>query len=260
MKPYLSCWSYGYHGKDEEMIYDMYHLSAFLLKEIYGEVHLITDLEGKERLKKIKFSSVETHLEDLPKDLRVAWSLGKVYSYKVIAEKNEPFFHIDNDVFLFKELPDHILANDIIVQHKEEGAYDFYDADFFIKNIPNPFYLKDHKISYAANMSIFGGFNIEFIKNYAENVLKLALDKENQNFLRTTSFNKSFQPACMIEQYSMSLLADANNVDVYYLFNNFLEFDSKSEEIGFCHLWSAKHHNKELHNKIKKLKYYYNLK
>lgn len=259
MIPYLSCWSYGYHGKDEEMIYDMYHLSAFLLKSIYGEVHLITDLEGKERLKKIKFSSVDTSLEALPKDLRVAWSLGKVYAYKIIAEKNEPFIHIDNDVFLFKELPNDILAQDLIAQHKEVGAYDFYNAESFINKIPNPYYLKDFRISYAANMSIFGGYNLEFIKYYAEKALELTLNTENQNFLRTNSFYKSFEPACMIEQYSMSLLAEKNKIEVKYLFNNPSEFDSKSKELGFCHLWSAKHTNRDLHDKIKYLKYQYNL-
>lgn len=260
MKPYLSCWSYGYHGKDDEFILDMYQLSAFLLKNLYGEVHLITDLEGKERLKKINFTSVDTSLEILPKDLRIIWSLGKIYSYKLIAEKGEPFIHLDNDAFLFKELSDDILLNNVIVQHPEQDAYHFYEVENFTKNIPNPYYLKEHKIDYGANMSIFGGYNIKFIKFYAEEALKLALDKDNQTFFRDTYFHKSFIPACIVEQYYMSLLANMNNVEVKYLFNGWEEFGDKAKHLGFCHIWSAKHKRREeLHNKIKYLKYQYNL-
>jgi len=260
MKPYLSCWSYGYHGNDDEFILDMYQLSAFLLKNLYGEVHLITDLEGKERLKKINFTSVDTSLEILPKDLRILWSLGKIYAYKLIAEKGEPFVHLDNDAFLFKELLDDIELNDLIAQHSEQDAYHFYEVENFTKTIPNPYYLKEHKIHHGANMSIFGGYNLEFIKFYAEEALKLALDKDNQVYFKNTYFNKSFSPPCIVEQYYMTLLADMNNVEVKYLFNSWEEFGGKAEEIGFSHLWSQKFYRREaLHKKIKELKYQYNL-
>jgi hypothetical protein len=261
MKPYLSFWNYGYYEDNDPLVFDMYHLSAFLLKNIYGEVHLITDLKGKEKLSKIKsFSSIDTSLEILPKDLRIVWSLGKIYSYKLIAEKNEPFIHIDNDVFLFKELPDDIILNDLIVQHSEEDAYDFYEVEDFTKRIPNPFYLEKHKIHYGANMSIFGGYNIEFIKFYAEEALKLAIDKDNQEFLKNSFFNKNFIPACIVEQYYMSLLANIHDVEVKYMLNGWEDFGDKAEHLGFCHLWGAKNKQREeIHNKIKYLKYQYNL-
>jgi hypothetical protein len=150
MKPYLSCWSYGYHGKDDDFIKDLYKLSAHLLLVNYGEVHLVTDKEGKERLKNIPFTSINTSLEILPKNLKVLWSLGKVLAYKIISEKGEPFFHIDNDVFLFKKLPEEILNKEVITQHKEEDAHYFYEVNSFTENIPNKFYLEKEKISYYA--------------------------------------------------------------------------------------------------------------
>jgi hypothetical protein len=260
MKPYLSCWSYGYHGKDDDFVKDLYKLSAHLLLVNYGEVHLITDKEGKERLKNIPFTSVNTSLEILPKNLKVLWSLGKVLAYKIISEKGEPFFHIDNDVFLFKKLPEEIFNKEVITQHKEEDAHYFYEVNSFTENIPNKFYLEKEKVSYAHNMSIFGGTNIEFINFYANEALKLALDKQNINFFQKTNFNKSFTPPCIVEQYYMSLLANKKNVKVSTIFEDLRDREI-SQKLGFTHLWSGKFFETEkLHLDIKNIIYHLNIK
>lgn len=262
MKFYLSCWSYGYYGKDDEFIKNLYKLNAHLLLNHYGEVHFITDNDGKERFKNIPFSSVDTSLEILPKNLRVLWSLGKILAYNIISKKGQPFIHLDNDALIFKKLPKEILNQEIITQHIEDGAYYFYEAKNFINKIPNKFFLKDKKISYSHNMGIFGGNNLDFIKFYSDEALKLCLDKKNVKFLQETNFKKSFTPPCMVEQYSMSLLANIKNIKVSTLFDSLESFESeKSKTLGFTHIWGAKHKMMdELNEKIKKIMFHLNIK
>jgi hypothetical protein len=262
MKFYLSCWSYGYYGKDDEFIRNLYKLNAYLLLNHYGEVHFITDNDGKDRFKDIPFSSVDTSLEILPKDLKILWSLGKILAYNIISKKREPFIHLDNDALFFKKIPAQILNQEIITQHIEHGAYNFYEAEDFIEKIPNKFFLKDKKISYAHNMGIFGGNNLDFIKFYSSKVLELCLDKKNLKFLQETNFKKSFTPPCMSEQYSMSLLADIKNVKVSTLFDSYESFSSeKSKDLGFTHVWGAKTTlMNELNEKIKNIMFHLNIK
>lgn len=261
MKFYMSCWNYGYHVEEDPFMFDLYHLSAFLIKEHYGEVHLITDYKGEKKFKNLNvFSSIDTRLEEVPKNLGVIWSLGKIYAYKLITEKKEPFIHLDGDVLLFKPLPEDIFSKDVITQHCENYAYKSYHVKDFTESIPNPFYLKKKKIKYAANMGVFGGNNLDFINLYSNEVLKLATDNENQKFFMETNFDPCFGPPCILEQYSMSLLAKIHSVNVDYLFPTEWENDPIAEELGFCHIWGAKYHKrKELQEKIKLLKYRYEL-
>lgn len=257
----MSCWNYGYHIEEDPFIFDLYHLAAFLIKEHYGEVHLITDNKGEKKFKDLNiFSSIDTRLEEVPKNLGVIWSLGKIYAYKLITEKKEPFIHIDGDLLLFKPLDEKILQKGLIAQHREPYGYDSYHVKDFTKAIPNPFYLKKKKVNHAPNMGVFGGNNIDFINLYANESLKMATDSKNQKFFTETVFDPGFGPPCILEQYYLGLLADIHSVNIDYLFPGRWPSNSIAEKLGFCHVWGAKYHKREeLHPKIKKLKYRYGL-
>ena len=260
MKIYLSHWTKGKFKKGDEYTYKLFKLSSFFAKKSYGEVHLITDSDGAEELKDLRFDSIDLSLNALPDDLRIAWSLGKIMAYKVIAEKGEPFLHIDNDIFLFKRLDSYFEDSEVLTQHLEYDTHFFYSASQFIDPLVNKYFFAEKTISTSANMGIFGGINLDFIKFFAEESLKMTLDPLNKKAIQQTYFNKNFTAACMIEQYYMSLLADIKNVPVTYLFHQYENYNEKAIEFGYTHLWAAKISlRKRLEPKIDELIYYYNL-
>ena len=74
-------------------------LSCLNAKNNLGEVHLITDLKGKEILidqLQLPYATVSTDLEkrldQYPVDL---FALAKIYSYSI---QEQPFLHLDSDV------------------------------------------------------------------------------------------------------------------------------------------------------------------
>jgi hypothetical protein len=260
MKFYLSFWSQGYRGQYEDFNYNLYKLSAYYLKKNYGNAHLITDSIGARFLEDIGFTSIDTSLDSLPKNIGMIWSLGKIKSYQIIAEKGEEFIHVDDDAFLTKEMPDGFLDQGIVAQHKENAVEYFYRIDDFYNYMPVLGYMALGRINHAANMGIFGGYDLDFIHKYSTESLKIALDPKNINFINSTNFYHPWQPAVMFEQYYMSLLAHQMDKPVYYLFENEGELNSKAHEIGYIHLWSAKKTKRQkLKKDIYKILYYLGL-
>ena len=259
MKTYLSCWSPGYHRKDY-FDYNLYKLSAHYLKKNYGNVNLITDNYGAQFLKDIKFDNIEILLEDLPKETGAIWGLGKIKTYGLIAEKKEPFLHVDHDVFLTKKIPQNILKQGIIAQHLEREINNLYALDQFYNDLPNLGLMSKHRIKNAANMGIFGGNDLDFISRYSNEAVSIALDIQNLKYIRETYFKYTWQPSVLYEQYYMTLMADYENRQITYLYNSELEFETKSQQNGYVHIWGAKSGDKKIiAKKVYKILYYLDL-
>lgn len=259
MKTYLSCWSPGYHKKDY-FDYNLYKLSAYYLKKNYGNANLITDKYGAQFLKDIKFDNIEILLEDLPKETGAIWGLGKIKAYSLIAEKKEPFLHLDHDVFLTKKLSENILKQGIIAQHLEREINDLYALDQFHNELPSLGLMSKHRIKNAANMGIFGGNDFDFIKRYSDESINIALDLGNLKYIRETIFKYSWQPSVLYEQYYMTLMADYENRQITYLYDSELQFETKSQENGYVHIWGAKNGDKKIiAKKVYKTLYYLGL-
>ena len=259
MKAYLSFWSPGYHQQDA-FNHNLYKLSAFYAKKYFKNVHLITDNNGKKYLEDIKFDTIDTSLESLPKDIGLLWSLGKIEAYRLIALKQEPFIHIDNDIFLIKDITPYIKDKPIFAQHKEDVEISGYDMQQFEVKLPVKGLLAKHKIKHAANMGIFGGTDMDFILRYSTETINLALNNENISFYKKSSFRKNWEPTVMHEQYYMSLMADYEKKEVTYLLQDLYNLDPEAIDKGFVHLWGAKKLKKqELFNKIYTILYYLEL-
>src|SRR5215831_11437259 len=102
-KPFLkqqSFWKSGYH-----------HLLSWVLSTQVARRHfpstaLYTDDAGKEILVGeigLEFEQVSTCLNELTDHDPEFWCLGKILAY---SRQEEPFVHLDNDVFLWNPLPD----------------------------------------------------------------------------------------------------------------------------------------------------------
>jgi hypothetical protein len=257
MKPYLSLWSVGYYKnlnqEKRAFLLNCYKMSAFFLLKHYKEVHLITDFEGAYFLKNIPFTSVDTSLEILPKKYDIMWSLGKLYTYQVISERGDPFFHIDSDVFLVNKLNESFLKEKVFVQHEEFYAFYEYQIKELFNIVQNKHLLGKILPDNAYNFGIFGGNDVEFINKFAIEALKLPLD--NYDIIGKHCFKFHHTPACAIEQYQFSIFCSINNIIPKTLidlsdrkeFNNKENeqtVESRARDIKYFHFWNEKFSNK----------------
>jgi hypothetical protein len=191
MDIYHSFCHYGLNKNKLIGIKKLHEMSVECALHSYGNIHLITTLEGKEFLKDIPYTSVEIFDENIEQiDLSMTelvgeypdvWALSKMIAYYQIAKKKKPFFHIDYDVFLFNRLPEEYNTADLVVQHIENTNMInfYYDLDQFEKHVGDKFFYDPNK-KLAFNCGIFGGNNFDAIISYFQESMKLLLSPKNE--------------------------------------------------------------------------------
>lgn len=167
----------AYRGKADEMRlnggwpsrlhnYFSWAYSSLLLREHYDKLELVTDQLGKEILidkLNLPYTSVVTDLDNLPKENSVLWALGKLHAYNI---QEEPFLHIDGDIYIYDKFSAELENAEILGQNIETGYRDIsgveygYVPDYMKELTENEGYLK------AINVGIFGGNNLAAIKAY----------------------------------------------------------------------------------------------
>lgn len=196
-------------------------LSSNLLARLY-DVELYTDKVGYDLLigkLNLPYSKVHLVMDDLNEYNKDLWALSKIYAYSL---QEEPFLHIDGDVFIWEKFSDKLMQGNLISQNLE-SATDYYEKIMVelekeLSYFPNEILLDRKKSNsiYAYNAGIFGGHNINFYKNYTTKSFEF-VDK-NQNDLANiniTNFNIFF------EQYLFYCLAKEQKVECY--FNDVIE-------------------------------------
>jgi len=226
--------------------YMSWALSCLRFREHYSEVELVTDLRGKKLLidtLKLPYSNVSTDLERLNKYPHELWALGKLYAY---ARQNQPFLHVDGDVYIWDKFDDLLESADLIGQHldKDEGAYHHGMKQLKSNNISIPSEMDaDFSIQrkfHATNAGILGGNNIDFFKEFTDRAFWFVnqnLDKINQTLIGSSY-------ALIYEQYLFSVLARKNNLPVKHYIDESNQIDSihhfmrKYGEKKYVHLFS----------------------
>jgi len=223
----MSYWTRGGKSRVSHHDMNMHQLSLHYALKHYGNVHLYTDEEGAKRLKHLPFTSVSTELKDLPK-VNTNWALGKIYAYKLLADKGQPFLHLDSDVFLFEPLPEQLVNARVFAQHMEGQPGSGVNAQYMLKHFYDVFTYAPFAYtepSFAANMGIFGGTDTDFIGRYAMTSLAFCLDKSKaliQNALWHQVAKLANQPidwvkAAIPEQYFLWAQAQQDGVPIQYL-------------------------------------------
>lgn len=173
----------------------LHHLLAWGLslasaRRHYPDTVLVTDRAGKKLLVDtlgLQFSAVSTELERLNEADPDWWALGKLVSYSI---QDQPFVHIDTDVFLWKPLPPDVADAPVLAQCPEYFAGKF---DSGMRNIEDAFsscgeslpvewewaVSKEETVFRQANCGIVGGCRVDFLRYYAQTALDLLLRREN---------------------------------------------------------------------------------
>jgi hypothetical protein len=241
MKPYMSYWSGGYRKIPEQYIINLHKISAHYLKQNFGEVHFITDDISLPYFKDINFSSVAIEFNNIPKEYGVAWSISKLLAYKIIAQKKDPFIHVDYDVILWEGLEDRLKKADVFAQSIEKRVDRRYEIEKFKANCPNLHLIGKLDISDAVNVGIIGGNDLEFLYNYSNSALELILDPVNKDFwLNYRGFFNTWNKAAIPEQYYLTVYAEYYNKKIETLFDKERPTLAQAKEKKYSHLLREK--------------------
>jgi len=251
----MSYWSGGYRKIPDQFIINLHKLCAFYLKKNFKEVYFITDSESLPYFKDIKFSSISVDFDDLPKEYGETWSLNKLFAYKKIAQKGDPFFHVDYDVILWQGIEDRLKKADIFAQSREDDSYHWYEVKKFEKNCPNLHLVEKISVVDGINVGIIGGNDIEFLYNYSNSALELILDPMNKDFwLNYNRFDKSWSKAVISEQYYLAVCEKYYNKKIEMVFPDGWPSGEQAENKFYTHFMGAKY-NQMLKDKIAMLVY-----
>ena len=218
MRAVWSFWPRPYHADCHWLwVSERHHLLAWILsvetaRQHYPETILYTDSAGARLLVdalELPFRQVSTTLDALADSDAAWWNLGKLHAYR---DQEQPFLHIDSDVFLWRPLPRELAAGAVIVQNPEEFAFDgcsWYQ--------PGPMatvlraaggWLPEEWTWYAARRvgtalccGILGGSRVDFLRHYAELAIRVMEHPANRTALST---EEKVEHAVLVEQYLLA--------------------------------------------------------
>ena len=205
-------------------------LSALQLNKFY-DVELYTDKIGYDVLiqkLKLPYKKVHVILDKLDSYPKGFWALPKIMTYSL---QNDPFLHVDGDVFIWEPFSENLLNKNLVAQNLEITT-EYYNQNWQIlesklKFIPNE--MNDYvtgKTKFACNMGVFGGNDISFIKKYSNKSLEFVeMNKSGFSESEPTNFNVFF------EQVLFYLMANNFNKDISYIFDE-ISYDNGYEGMG----------------------------
>jgi hypothetical protein len=234
-------------------------LSLRMASQHYPETILVTDYAGKKLLVDklgLAFTHVSTELERLRDANSDWWALGKLVAYNV---QDQPFVHLDTDVFLWKPLPRHLAQAPVFAQHPEYPFFHWIDDGGGPRDIENCFAAegielpvewqwvrsRDENHFPEENCGIFGGTNIEFIRYYSNLAVDLVLNPQNRGAWARLSDKKGYN--MIVEQFLLAACvayhrfhptAPYRGVKIRHLFPGVGEaFDQQwATRLGYTHL------------------------
>jgi hypothetical protein len=244
----------------EEALFNCFRLSLHHTKKWFKRVHLITDLKGRDLVKKydLNFDKVSVDLEDAMWGIdKKHWALGKIYACKI---QDVPFIHLDIDVILFKKLPDSLFSKDAIFQNSENKLerYSFYKDMMILdkkmyKNRPDWY---DVNNLHALNCGLIGFNRLDFLEEWWIESLKyieyLRVSDDSDGGYKTLISSLIFEQqfvGCLCKNYgySISKLTDLDPK------SSKIEWVSEglSKFLGYTHLISASKRDSKVEDKVK---------
>lgn len=232
-------------------------LSVMTAKEHYPDTSLITDDEGARMLIDgigLEFKHVSTELNDLRDHDPGWWAIGKLYAYRI---QKEPFVHIDNDVFLWKRLPQRMEYAPLFAQNPEyfSGEMSCYRPQEFesaINNVHNGWIPEEWKWYRLSGMAqkgiccgILGGNRLDFINHYAETAINLIENPHNRR--GWVHLHEKIGNNILFEQYLLSACSEYHrnkagspyrDIHIEYLFSSGEDayVPNNAAQAGYTHL------------------------
>lgn len=242
-------------------------LSFETARKHFPKTCLFTDPEGARTLVDglgLDFSHVTTDYDRLDTLDANWWALAKIYSY---ARMEEPFVHVDSDVYLWNGLPDYLHTAPVLGQNPEhfQVGNAWYLPDRFDLLAGENGWVPEEAAWYntigeyrqAVCCGIFGGCNLEFIRHYATNAIRLVEDDQNRAFWARIGCDnilvEQYYLTCCLEYYTQKAKGSFQaEVAIRYLFDSMADaFNPEiSGQKGFTHLIGGAKRNENLMQRL----------
>lgn len=236
------------------------NLALFMARRHFKEVVLISDDWGVDIFKQIKAPVTEysNSFNDLKNVSQYFWAYGKLIAY---TEQKKPFVHIDNDVFLWKPLPERMLKADLCFQSHEpfdKPGYGWYD----LLKIPwrsapiKPQQIVDNEVTdFAYNCGVCGGNNLPFFKEWRKCSEEYIFAPENQKIffedfqellIHQNLFHEQYFAASLIQKYNLR-----SKVQVYAEDAMMINDGCEESKPRYTHVWGTAKRNGDKMARIK---------
>lgn len=255
----LTTESYGWLSPQYHLI--SWALSCLNILDYYPDAHLYTDQNGAETLignLKLPYKSVAVEYDSIDIKHQHNYAVPKLLSY---SKQNQPFIHIDGDVFLFEKLSCELEKAPVIVQNLERGTeyYNVLMKSTLLELTDIPDFLKralGQPSIMAYNAGLLGGTDYNFINDYANLALELFEKNTVRSAIPKTSsgnYNILFEQI-LLHTLSIKLgkkvgcfYSDVIN-DNGYSKQKFADFSMTPHPIKYLHLIGGKKKDPEICN------------
>lgn len=244
MKIIQSCWSCnqpslieyaaGWYGPEYNIM--SWTLSCLQLKKYQQNVVLYADSVSARTLiddLQLPYSEVHCELDSLaPFDPKL-WALPKIHTY---SKQEEPFLHVDGDVYIWQAFDDDLLAGDLIAQNMETETKYYEDIWFYLDRSLEffPIEVKEERgvnsKIVAYNTGIVGGNDVEFFKEYAAKAMEFVYRNlhhfDSKNIVDFNLFFEQFYFFCIAKAKQKNvrvMLPDMNGGEEYWILGDFVE-------------------------------------
>jgi len=264
MKAVYSFWSKDSQANGYNTLKDFlvtFSLSMLITKKHFKDVELVTNTDGKRifiDILDLPFTSVSTgsnRFNHLPKWM---WGYAKLGACEY---QNEPFVHLDNDVFLWDGLPDKLMKKKMFFQSVEtpfKAGYGLYGPLLkFANKCPNfPKIIKNNPVDYAYNCGIMGCNDPSIIKEWFKISTDWVLDKDNHKRIIENK-DLLIHQNLLLEQYFIASITKRMKLRPYteiglLLGTETILADCYKEGQRFTHLWGCTKKDQGLMNKVYK--------
>jgi hypothetical protein len=251
-----------------------HHLLSWILslrtaQHHYPDTSLVTDDAGAHLLLSrlgLRFETVSLALNDLKAEDPHWWCLGKLYAYR---SQQQPFIHIDNDVFLWHELPVGLVTSPVMAQNPErfvyaDGAYrpDRWEAALLAVNAPLPpewLWYTRRRGNEAVGCGIVGGTDYNFLAHYAEQAIKMVRDTQHRKapleageIVGCNILAEQYLLAACLHYHRMAQTSRFAGLRINYLFDSDQDSAARIDQLGYTHLIAGAKQNAEIAERLER--------
>ncbi len=219
--------------REQRHHYMSWAYSCLQLRKYYSKVELVTDQYGKELLidrLQLPYTSVRVELDQLNHYDKHLWTLGKLHAYRI---QEEPFLHVDSDVFIWERFRPELEQASIVAQNIElnhqyyEKVLAIVKQGFYIPDAVRASLEQDYSIV-VSNTGIVGGNDLSFFQYYP----KLAFEWVDRNLDRLQEVDIGAF-SVTVEQYLFYHLSHTRQIPVTYYFDRALDYSEDPVLINF---------------------------
>ena len=221
-------------------------LATELASHHFAEVQIMTTTWGEKVLKAAGIQATEysTGLNVTKGISRWFWAYGKLVAY---AAQTKPFVHLDNDVFLWRALPERMLQAQLCFQSKEIMGMPSYDWYKYLNTcwqaVPvKPKVIAENEVNdFVYNCGICGGHNLDFFKEWIRCSSEYIFAPDNQRFFFENYRNIQMHQNLWHEQYFGASLVKAHGLrgKVELLTDDIASSEWIATNKTYTHLWGV---------------------